>query len=159
MPDDEIQVTLSVKDIEKIVRDSKVKELVEECAINEPGRIGECAETLLLDRLVEIFSEESQDSESHEEKKSESMEDWIKNDPDPDSPDQCRPCALPIALAWYKEELKEQGRDDLAEELKNTGLSSDHLTTAKEMDNIKDAVDTKLKERLLEFDATTQANT
>ena len=149
---DEIEFTLPLRDIEKIVKDSRIKELISECERDSPGEIGGCVEDKLLDRLVEIFSEEEEIITPIP------MKEWVESDPNPDDGEACRPCALPVTLQWYAEELRANGEERLAKNLENTGLTEDPLTTAEEMDNIKDAVGAKLRERLLELDATTQAN-
>ena len=145
---DEIEVQLPVKDIQRIVKDAKVREIVAKCEQTEPGRIGECVEGELLDRLVQMFSEDATPV---------SMERWVAEDPDPARAD-CRPCALPVTIQWYSGELKARGLETLAKKLEETALTTDPLTSAKELDNIKAVVDGDTRKRLLDFDAATQAN-
>ena len=151
-PEDALSVTLSVQDIEKVVRDVRIKEIIAECEIKEPSNIGGCAEGKLLDRLVEIFDDGEPDF------KPAKMADWIKTDPNPEDGEICRPCALPITVRWYKDELVKLGRKDLATKLEGIGLSANPLTLAQELDTIKDVVGAKERARLLDFDAATQVN-
>ena len=118
--------------------------------MKEPGRIGECVQDELLGRLVEMFSPPPAGTAG--------MTDWIQADPNPDDPDECRPCALPITLTWYLSELKETGNPELAASLASKGGDGTPLDVAAEMDRIKTVVPSELRERLAEFDATTQAN-
>ena len=154
MAENDIEVTLSVQDIEKVVRDVRIKEIIAECEIKEPGNIGACTEDRLLDRLMDIFDREEQDPNF----KLTSMADWINNDPDPNNNENCRPCALPVTLAWYRDELKNTGRNDLATRLTEISLSANPLTVAQELDSIKSSVGAKERARLLDFDAATQVN-
>lgn len=153
MEDIGIEVTIKVTDLERIVKDARVKEIVEQCSL-KGADLGACVEVALLDRLVEIFSEEGQPG-VNPEAPPKPMQDWVTVGP----ADGCRPCALPVALQWYKDELTTEGQSELAAQLEQVGTSEDPLTTAKEMDRIKDVVTPKTRGRLLEFDATTQANT
>jgi len=140
----------TIDEIRKVVRDTRIKDIIAQCGIDEPGSIGECVETQLIERLVEAFAEPALVPVT--------MQEWIETDPTPDDDETCRPCALPITLRWYVDVLREQGHDDLSAELEKVGLSEDPLTVAVEMDKIKLEVDTELHNRLVEFDATTQIN-
>ena len=151
-PEDTLNITLSVQDIEKVVRDVRIKEIIAECELKEPGNIGMCAEDKLLERLIDIFDHEEPDF------KPVKMADWIKTDPDPNGDENCRSCAIPVTVAWYRDELKNMKRNDLAARLEEIGLNANPLTTAQELDNIKDVVGAKERERLLDFDAATQVN-
>lgn len=160
MPEDSegtLSVTLSVQDIEKVVRDIRIKEIIAECEVKEPGNIGACAEGELLERLIDIFDREEPDREEPDYKPVK-MADWIKSDPDPDGNENCRSCALPVTLQWYRDELRTMNRNDLATRLEGIGLSANPLTVAQELDSIKDVVGAKERARLLDFDAATQVN-
>ena len=151
---EEATLTLASKDIERIVRDAKVREIVEQCSIQEAGRIGECVEAGLLDRLIELFAQD----EDGLVLVPVSMQEWIETDPNPEDSDKCRPCALPVTIGWYMNELESRKRFDLARKIERVGLSANPLTAAKELDSIKSAVDEETRNRLLDFDAATQAN-
>jgi hypothetical protein len=144
----DIEVTLKVSDIERVVKDAKIKEIVEDCRLQGKD-IGACTEDAVLERLVDLFSEDGPPL------KAEPMATWVNEGP----ADACRPCALPVAIQWYKEELEAEGQSSLATSLEAIALAEDPLTTAQEMDRLKNVVGPKLKLRLLDFDATTQANT
>lgn len=154
-PEDTLSVTLSVQDIEKVVRNVRIKEIIAECEIKEPGNIGACAEDELLERLMDIFDPDEQEGSDFVPVK---MADWIKSDPDPDGNETCRSCALPVTLQWYRDELKNMNRSDLATRLERISLSANPLTVAQELDTIKDVVGAKGRARLLDFDAATQVN-
>lgn len=85
------------------------------------------------------------------------MTEWIEL---PEEDGTCRPCILPIALAWYTQELEEAGHHDLAAQLQEVeGI--DNLTplqVAEKLDKIKDSVDSSLRTRLQELDCTVQVN-
>ena len=146
--DSDIEVTLKVSDIERVVRDAGIKEIIKECE-TQGTEVGACAEDRILERLVDLFSEEGDPLTA------EPMAVWVNGGP----ADACRPCALPVAIQWYKEELEADGQRALASGLEAIALAEDPLTTAREMDRLKEVVQPKLKLRLLDFDATTQANT
>ena len=143
-----IEVTLRVSDIERVVRDAKIQDIVANCQA-EGKPIGPCTEDAVLERLIDLFSEEASPLTP------EPMALWVGAGPT----DACRPCALPIAIQWYKEELEAEGQSVLATSLERIALAEDPLTTAQEMDRLKGVVAPKLKLRLLDFDAATQANT
>ena len=151
---EEATLTLASKDIERIVRDAKVREIVEQCSTQEAGRIGECVEAGLLDRLIELFAQD----EDGLVLVPVSMQKWIETDPNPEDSDKCRTCALPVTIQWYRDELKLRNQSELAKRIESIGLSANPLTAAKELDNIKLAVDEETRKRLLDFDAATQAN-
>lgn len=144
----DIEVTLKVSDIERVVRDAGIKEIIKDCEL-EGKDVGACAEGAILERLVDLFSEEEATFTP------ELMADWVNKGP----ADACRPCALPVAIQWYREELALEGQPDLAANLEKVALAEDPLTTARELDRLKVVVAPKLKLRLLDFDAATQANT
>lgn len=144
----DIEVTLKVSDIERVVKDAKIKEIVETCQ-TQGKDIGACTEDAVLERLIDLFSEEGPPLTP------DPMTVWVNGGP----ADACRPCALPVAIQWYKEELEAEGQSGLASGLEAIALAEDPLTTAQEMDRLKEVVAPKLKLRLLDFDATTQANT
>jgi len=90
------------------------------------------------------------------------MEEWIRqDDPLKDDPEHCRPCLLPVTANWYFNELQDQGRKDLAENLEQIATNENDpempLTLCKEFDRIKDAVEEPLRERLRDFDCATQS--
>ena len=144
----DIEVTLRVSDIERVVRDAKIQEIVANCqAQGKP--VGPCTEDAVLERLIDLFSE------AGEPFTTEPMAAWIDGGP----ADACRPCALPIAIQWYTEELQTQGQNELAAGLERIALAEDPLTTAHELDRLKAVVAPNVKLRLLDFDAATQANT
>ena len=90
------------------------------------------------------------------------MEEWIRqDDPLKDDPKHCRPCRLGVTANWYFNELQEKGHRDLAAVI-------DQITTRVEdpdmplilcrgFDIIKDVVEEPLRERLKDFDCSTQA--
>lgn len=151
MPDPlNIEISLPLSDIERVVRDPKIRDLVDSCAANEPGRVGECVQDLLLERLIELYTEDEPELLP--------MKNWIADDPDPSDEENCRPCALPVTITWYADELKERGRADLADELERTGVALPPLTVAEEMDRIKAIVEPETRARLEDFDKATQVN-
>ena len=154
-----VEVTLSLSDMKKVLGDGKIKELVEQCAetASGSGDVGSCVEDALLERLTEMFEEPNEES-NEEPLQPVPMADWIKNDPNPGDDEICRPCALPITVRWYRDELTNIGRKDLAARLVEIGLGANPLTTAEELDNIKNVVGAKERARLLDFDAATQVN-
>jgi hypothetical protein len=66
-------------------------------------------------------------------------------------------------VQWYRDELKEKGQQEIADDLERTVTSVDGgeddvaLTIAQELDTIKESVDAPLRERLKEFDCAIQA--
>lgn len=145
----EPQVSLSLEELQRAINDPEVAALIESCAISAPGQIGSCAQEALLKRLVEVFGGEAQFV---------SMTDWVRQDPNPDDPIQCRPCAIPVTLQWYRDHLAEQGYSELSDALQRKGLGDSPLTVVEEMDRIKAVVSDEVRERLLDFDRATQAN-
>jgi len=90
------------------------------------------------------------------------MDEWIRqDDPLKDDPEYCRPCRLGVTANWYFNELQDQGRKDLAENLERLATNEDDpempLTLCKEFDRIKTVVEEPLRERLKDFDCATQA--
>ena len=144
----DIEITLNLSDVERVVKDSKIRQIVENCQ-TQGKDVGACTEDAVLERLIDLFSEEAAPFTP------EPMATWVNAGP----ADACRPCALPIAIQWYKEELETEGQNALATGLEQIALAEDALTTAQEMDRLKGVVPPKLKLRLLDFDAATQANT
>ncbi len=70
-------------------------------------------------------------------------------------------CALPLICGWYEEELQENGNRGLAEELsqvRGKGNATDAVEVCRKMDEIKAAVPESLKNRLFDFDCSTQLN-
>lgn len=82
------------------------------------------------------------------------MADWVGEE-DPDG--LCRSCILGPVVQWYRDELQEQGQQELAENLVASIESDDAVKICKEMDDIKEQVDEELKDRLLEFDCSIQS--
>lgn len=84
------------------------------------------------------------------------MEDWIQTN---DGSDFCKPCILAPIVSWYREELEEIGKHDLSEQLLNMSETlnkgEEHVLCNK-LDEIKGAVDSRTRERLLEFDCSIQ---
>ena len=150
----EPDVTLSISDIRKAFSDPRIRTLMEDCKA-KGGEITECVEAALLDTLVEIFDEGAVLEEPIIPVR---MKDWIAADQNPEDSEACRPCAIPVTLAWYVGELREKGYPDTASKLEGIGLTSDPLTLAEAMDRIKDEVKPEVRDRLAGFDATTQAN-
>ncbi|MBA7547705.1 hypothetical protein ES705_40141 [subsurface metagenome] len=90
------------------------------------------------------------------------MEEWIREeDPRKDDPKFCRPCLLGVIGSWYFNELKEQGHQDLAAVIEQTGTNEQDpdlpLTLCKQFDIIKAVVEEPLRERLKDFDRSTQS--
>ncbi len=92
------------------------------------------------------------------------MKDWIKEkDPNKDDPEFCRACMLGPVVQWYRDELKEQGKPELAAELEQTIDEPDGpedvlgLTVCEKLDIIKESVEIPLRERLKDFDCAIQA--
>lgn len=79
------------------------------------------------------------------------MQEWIQ---EPDEAN-CRPCMLAPVASWYHQELTDQGRTELADELK-ASTENDPLTICGVLDSIKDRVEEPLRERLKEFDCLAQ---
>ncbi len=80
------------------------------------------------------------------------MEAWLQ---EPDDK-KCRSCMLAPVTSWYYEELKEQGKPELAAEVEKA-TEGDTLTLCKVLDNIKGKVEEPLRERLKEFDCLAQS--
>ena len=80
------------------------------------------------------------------------MADWLKEGGE----EACRPCLLPVTIAWYCDELKARGHPDLAAELETVRKSGDSSRVCETMDSIKERVPPELRERLEDFDCATQ---
>ncbi|GAI74553.1 unnamed protein product, partial [marine sediment metagenome] len=89
------------------------------------------------------------------------MEEWIRqDDPLKDDPKYCRPCRLGVTANWYFNELKDKGHRDLAAVVDQITLLEDPdmpLTLCRQFDIIKAVVEEPLRERLKDFDCSTQA--
>ncbi len=90
------------------------------------------------------------------------MDEWIRQeDPRKDDPKYCRPCRLGVTARWYRDELKEQGHQDLAAVIEQIGYDETDpelaLTLCKQFDIIKAVVEEPLRERLKDFDCATQS--
>lgn len=158
-PTMEPDITLSLSDVEKVLRDPEIRDLIDTCAIDSPGNIGVCVQDLLLDRLMTMFTpEEELAAQEGDVLDAMSLVAWLESDPNPDDLENCRPCALPVTLRWYSDYLRENGQPQLAYTLERKGLQDDPLTWVKEMDRIKSIVAPELRDRLLDFDKSTQAN-
>lgn len=89
------------------------------------------------------------------------MEEWLCQD-DPHKDDEyCRPCLLGVIANWYFTELQEQGHKELAQNIEQIVTNADDpempLTLCKEFDRIKTVVAEPLRERLKDFDCSTQS--
>jgi len=70
-------------------------------------------------------------------------------------------CALPLVCGWYEDELQENDHAELAEELsqvRGKGEDNDPVEVCRKMDEIKTSVPENLRNRLFEFDCSTQLN-
>ncbi|GAI90448.1 unnamed protein product, partial [marine sediment metagenome] len=77
-----------------------------------------------------------------------------------DDPIHCRPCRLGVTAQWYLNELEDKGHRDLAAVIDQITLLEDPdmpLTLCREFDIIKRVVEEPLRERLKDFDCSTQA--
>ena len=166
------QVGFPLSEIQSVIEDPEIRELIDSCAINSPDNVGACVQEQLLDVLVkkfggdpadlamrgEVYTDIDMSGEPDVVPGSMGMTAWIRDDPNPEDSDVCRPCALPVAVAWYAETLEEVGRTDLSAELNDVGETEAPLTVAETLDRIKTVVSDDVKQRLEEHDATTQAN-
>lgn len=166
------EVTLPLSELQSVIEDPDIRALIDSCAIKSPGSVGACVQEELLDLLVKKFGGEPADLDLRGEiytdidtsgdpevaPGSVSMTEWIKDDPNPEDSENCRPCALPITVGWYVEDLDAAGEEHLSAELRDAGAKEAPLTVAETMDRIKAIVSGDVKERLEEHDATTQAN-
>jgi len=84
------------------------------------------------------------------------MAEWIQKDPN--NPDICRPCMLGLTANWYEDELKEQGKEDIASDLLQFRQTEgvEPIQVAQKLDEIKEQAEEPLRNRLLEFDCATQ---
>jgi len=139
----DVEISIPLSELEQLLRDQEFRDLVDSC-----NGEGSCVAEALLERLVERYSPIQPSS----------MEEWIATDPNEDDPENCRPCRIPIVVQWYCDELTEADLPAEAEELEQVALNDDPLTVAAKLDTIKASVSGQLKDRLAEFDATTQAN-
>ena len=85
------------------------------------------------------------------------MEEWIGEYEGGDD-EFCRPCTLGLLVNWYVEELREHGKDDLANLIESVKERVDvqPMSIAVLCDDIKGSVDESLRLRLREFDCTVQ---
>lgn len=143
----EPEISIPISDLKRVIGEANLDQVIAQCE-SEPGGTGECVAEALLDKVIQMYSPPEDGATS--------MTEFIQGDDDPDS---CRECALPVAVQWYSEELKEQGHPDMAQQLELTAREQPALTVAQRMDTIKAEVDGPLRDRLLEFDAATQLNT
>lgn len=88
------------------------------------------------------------------------MKDWMEQEEPEDSEIECKPCAIPIATAWYSETLREYGLNDEADRLHELAQREDvdPLQMAEELDNIKNNSQPGLANRLRELDCDIQVN-
>lgn len=70
----------------------------------------------------------------------------------------CRPCILPLGMAWYYTELRDKGLGDLADKLDRVKDSGDPGQVAALMDDLKAQVPEEVRARLRDFDCTMQVN-
>ena len=171
-PNFEAEITLPLSELQSVMEDPAIRELIDSCAINSPGNIGACVQEEILDVLVkkfggdpvdlglgaEVYTDIDTSGEPDVVPGSLGMAKWVEDDPNPPDSDECRPCALPITVQWYRDTLNEAGRGDLSSELVRIGETKAPLTVAETMDRIKTIVSDDVKQRLEEHDATTQAN-
>jgi len=87
-------------------------------------------------------------------KNTKKLADWLREEKQDE--EACRPCNFPVLGNWYISELKEKGREDLAKEIQDAGDTEDAMGFAEKLDQVKEKVTPKLKERLKEFDCTVQ---
>ncbi len=80
------------------------------------------------------------------------MAKWLEEE----SPKVCRACLLTLPIAWYHNELTEQGLPDLSAELEDSQKSGDPVKVAEILDSIKGKVSPELRQRLLDFDCAAQ---
>jgi len=87
------------------------------------------------------------------------MEEWVQEG----NPEECRPCLLVPVAQWYYNELKDQDKKEMAENLGKIAEETDAnnmesvLTLCKEFDRIKETVEDPLRERLKDFDCACQS--
>jgi len=84
------------------------------------------------------------------------MKDWVQEE---DPKGICRECLLAPVLQWYREELNDKGYTKFVDELNQIARAAEvlPLTLCEKLDNIKDAVEESLRERLKDFDCAAQA--
>lgn len=70
----------------------------------------------------------------------------------------CRPCVLPVGMAWYYGELRDKGLGDLADQLDRVKESGDPGQVAALMDELKAQVPEEVRSRLRDFDCAMQVN-
>lgn len=144
----EPSLELSLSDLGKVMNDPIVREIIKGCSLDSSP--ADCIKGPLLDRVIEMFAPAPASQPLL------TMEKWVETG-DP-SADSCRPCALPVTLQWYAEELEKNGLSDLSAQIKDIGLTADPLTLAREMDRVKATVEPGLRSRLLDFDQAIQVN-
>ena len=83
------------------------------------------------------------------------MKDWVQ---EKDPRGICRECLLGPVLQWYCDELNDKGYTKFVDELNQIAQEAEALplTLCEKLDNIKDAVEESLRERLEDFDCAAQ---
>lgn len=84
------------------------------------------------------------------------MKEWVEGQ---SKKGECRPCLLGPVVQWYKAELVDYDKLDLASKLEKMGedKSLTPLQISEELDSIKATVEEPLRERLKEFDCAVQS--
>jgi hypothetical protein len=80
------------------------------------------------------------------------MAEWVGGS----DPKVCRPCLLGPVLQWYADELRQNGKGAMADSLIEKANIDEPLTLCKELDTIKERVESSLRERLEDFDCAVQ---
>ena len=83
------------------------------------------------------------------------LAEWIKGEGGPGG--LCRPCVLPVVMAWYEQELAERGLGELASEIEAVRQTGDPLVVASRLDSIKERVEEPVREVLRGFDCEAQS--
>ena len=83
------------------------------------------------------------------------MSEWMAKG---DTEEECRSCLLAPVTQWYRDELKERGLGDLAQELETMAETSQPLEVAQKLDEIRDKVPEEVKNRLKDFDCAAQVH-
>lgn len=116
--------------------------------------MGEDVTKVIPASVIDIGESESQTHNVCQDTKP--MADWLKEESA-----QCRPCLMGPVVDWYRSELEERGRGDLASELMKMvdeiQDTEEVVKVGEKMDLIKEAVgEGELRGRLKEFDCSVQ---
>ena len=82
------------------------------------------------------------------------MKEWV-GDP---AQANCRPCTLGPVAQWYTDELRENKKGKLADEIEQVAENGSPEDVCEKLDEIKTKVEEPLRERLLDFDCAAQTN-